>query len=208
MARKKVTRPEMLKGGYSGIPWIVLDSQSFMGATDKAKSLLFALMRQHNGHNNGHLHLAKGWLSKQGWTCDESNRKAKRELIERGLIIHTKQGGLNMGADLYALTWHEISNYVGLDIKPKDYRKGAYTLCNLPPTKRRSPPAKKNLQPVNRASASSTIELANQSTGTTTELVKPHFEAFTGSVVEHNVITPLPAAKLVISHSNDGMLIH
>ena len=80
----------------------------------KAKSLLFALLRQHNGINNGHLHLAKSWLYSQGWTCDENNRKAKRELIDRGLIFHTKHGGSNMRPDLFALTWLIISNYIGL----------------------------------------------------------------------------------------------
>jgi hypothetical protein len=109
----KKARPEHVSGAYSLIPWSVMDSDSFKGASDKAKSLLFALMRQHNGSNNGHLHLAKSWVHKQGWTCDELNRKAKKELIERGLIVHTKQGGLNLGADLYALTWLDISNYIG-----------------------------------------------------------------------------------------------
>lgn len=145
MARsRKDTRPERVSGGYSTIPWSVLDSIAFKGSSDKAKSLLFALMRQHNGANNGHLHVAKKWLYERGWTCDESNRKAKKELIERGLIIQTKQGGLNMGADFFALTWLAITNFVGLDIEAKQYRQGAYSLCKLPPTSRRKPPAKKN----------------------------------------------------------------
>ena len=105
MARKnKQARAENISGGYAAIPWTVLDSASFMGASDKAKALLFALMRQHSGNNNGHLHLAKKWLYAHGWTCDENNRKACYELIERGLIIHTKYGGFNMGANYYAVT--------------------------------------------------------------------------------------------------------
>lgn len=115
MARlKKEQKPEQIAGSYSAIPHVVLDSNAFMGATDKAKSLLFAIIRQLNGKNNGHLHLAKKWLYNQGWTCDEGNRKAKKELIERGLIVQTKQGGLNMGADLFAVTWLPISNHIGL----------------------------------------------------------------------------------------------
>ena len=64
MARKKPARLELIFGGYSAIPWCVIDSDSFKGASDKAKSLLLALMRQHNGSNNGRLHLAKKWLYK------------------------------------------------------------------------------------------------------------------------------------------------
>jgi len=153
MARKKEKRVEFIAGGYAAIPWAVLDSESFKGATDKAKALLLALMRQHNGQNNGRLHLAKKWLLSHGWTCDESNRKATKELIERGLIIQTKWGGLNAGANFYALTWYDITNYVGLAITAKGYHRGAYSLCKLPPTARQKPPAK------NKVSVSAT-ELA------------------------------------------------
>lgn len=201
MARKnKQARAESISGGFSAIPWTVLDSASFMGASDKAKALLFALMRQHSGNNNGHLHLAKKWLYAHGWTCDENNRKACNELIERGLIVHTKYGGLNMGANYYAVTWHTISNFVGLDISANAYARGAYSLCNLPPTARRKPPlkkadAKQNTRHDNRASTSTTTELVRQSTGTTTELVKPLLSTFTGTTTENNVITPLPIPK-------------
>ena len=201
MARKtKQVRAESITGGYSAIPWTVLDSASFMGASDKAKALLFALMRQHSGNNNGHLHLAKKWLYAHGWTCDENNRKACHELIERGLIVHTKYGGLNMGANYYALTWHNISNFVGLDISAKSYARGVYSLCNLPPTARRKPPlkkgdAKQNARHDYRASASTTTELVKQLTGTTTELVKPLLSTLTGTTTENNVITPLPMPK-------------
>ena len=194
-SRKKTKRLESVAGGYTAIPWIVLDSVAFMGASDKAKSLLYALMRQHNGSNNGRLHLAKAWLYRHGWTCDESNRKARNELIVRGLIIQTKQGGLNMGANQFALTWFEINNYVGLDIAAKDYRKGAYTLCKLAPTKRRMPPVKKIHQPDYRASTGTTTEQVKQLTSTTSEPVKRVFRTFTGSITEHNVFIPLPVCN-------------
>ena len=196
--RNKQARLETISGGYGAIPWTVIDSVSFKGASDKAKALLFALMRQHSGSNNGRLHLAKKWLYNQGWTCDENNRKARNELIERGLIVQTKWGGLNMGADLFALTWHDISNYVSLDISAKSYSRGAYTLCNLVPTPRRKPPSKKQkMLPDYRASAGTTTELVKQSTGTTTELVKPLLSTFTGTTTENNVFIPLHTVNSV-----------
>jgi hypothetical protein len=201
MARlKKEQRPELIKGGYSAIPWVVLDSQSFKGASDKAKSLLFALMRQHNGSNNGHLHLAKKWLYKQGWTCDANNRKACHELMERGLVVSTKLGGLNMGPNLYALTWYDITNYVGLDVNAKSYQRGAYALCNLPPTARRKPPTttKKQVGRHNyRDSSASATELVEVLSSAVTELIKPVFETITVTTTENNVITPLPSVKSV-----------
>lgn len=193
MARKnKQARPESISGGYAAIPWTVLDSVSFKGASDKAKALLFALMRQHNGNNNGHLHLAKKWLYNQGWTCHENNSKARKELIERGLIVQTKLGGLNMGADLFALTWYDITNYVGLDITAKSYSRSAYMLCNLAPTPRRKPPLRRqNALTDDRTSPVPTTVPAKQSTGTTTVPKTELLEQSTGTTTENNVFIPL-----------------
>lgn len=193
--RKDLTRPEKISGGYSGIPWVVIDSNSFKGATDKAKALLFALMRQHTGHNNGRLHLAKKWLYAQGWTCDENNRNACRELIERGLVIQTKWGGLKMGPNYYALTWHDISNYVGLDIGPKGYLKGAYALCDLPPTPRRKQPVKKSVQPGSRDRLGSTTVTALYSLGSIVDAGDFISSSSLSSTTDNDVIKPLPALK-------------
>ncbi len=197
MARKnKQSRLEVISGGYAAIPWAVIDSVSFKGASDKAKALLFALMRQHNGNNNGRLHLAKKWLYNQGWTCHENNTKARNELITRGLIVQTKWGGLNMGADWFAITWYDITNYVGLDIAAKGYSRGAYLLCNLAPTPRRKPPINKKIALTDgRTSSVPTIVLASQSTGTTTVSKTALSHSFTGTTTENNVITPLPMPK-------------
>lgn len=193
MARRKIEkRPESIGGGYSAIPWTVVDSAAFSGSSDKAKSLLFALMRQHNGSNNGKLHLARAWLNSHGWTCDENNKKARDELIERGLIVKTRSGGLNMGADFFALTWFDITNYVGLDISARTYPRGAYSLCKLPPTQRRKPPAKKqNYRTSSRDSADPTTELVTKLTDPTTEHEMACLSHSTDPTTEHNVITPL-----------------
>ena len=114
MARKQ-RPPETINGAIGAIPHVVLDSLAFTGASDKAKALIFAFMRQLNGRNNGHLHLAPQWLKRQGFTSS-SNYKARDELLARSLIIQTRHGGLNMGTNCFAVTWLAISNFVGLDI--------------------------------------------------------------------------------------------
>ena len=189
-------RPEHISGGYSTIPWQVQDSNSFKGASDKARSLLFALMRQHNGSNNGHLQLAKKWLYKQGWICDANNLKARNELIERGLVTQTKWGGLHSGVNLYALTWHVISNYVGLEIDAKGYNKGAWALCVLPPTKRRSPPVRKQIVQLDDcANASPTTVQLRTIISTTIELKNAQLGTQTVTSSENNVFIPLPRTK-------------
>jgi hypothetical protein len=217
MARKKTVRPESISGGYGAIPWSVMDSNSFMGASEKAKALLFALMRQHNGANNGHLHLAKKWLYAKGWTCHENNSKARKELINRGLIMQTKCGGLNMGADLFALTWYPITSYVGLDIIDKGYVRGAYLLCKLPPTARRKPPIrnmgeKQKTLPNDRAGAVPPTEPVLSPTGTTTVSKKVLLDKFTGTTTVNNVFIPLPTVKnikrIVGVKGRSGILKH
>ena len=59
MAEKKQKRPvEAISGLYGAIPHAVMDGVAFKGASYPAKSLLFELMRQHNGKNNGQLQLS------------------------------------------------------------------------------------------------------------------------------------------------------
>jgi hypothetical protein len=143
MARRKDRVPEKVNGLFIAFPHAVFDSESFIGASDKSKALLLALARQLNGRNNGHLQLTTKWLRDKGFKCQSSNIKARKELIERGLIVHTKQGGLNMGADLFAVTWVDITNWIGLEIPKASFSRGAYLLCSVPPTRKRKQPIKK-----------------------------------------------------------------
>lgn len=142
MAKRKPT--EAVNGSYAAVPHKLLDSNAFIGLSDNARSLLFAFFRQHNGLNNGHFQLTQKWMAKQGWPSSSLNRKARDELIERGLIIRTRLGGLNMGSDWYAVTWLPITDYCGLDISKDQFHPGAWQFCILPPTKKRNPPSKKN----------------------------------------------------------------
>lgn len=145
---KKFKKPlENFTGGFSRIPHAVLDSEAFMGLTDTGKALLFALMRQVNGSNNGRLQLTNKWLAAHGWRSASMNNKAIAELIERGLIVTARLGGLNAGCNWYALTWLPISNFVGLDISAYTYKQGCWADCKLPPTERRKPPLQKQNKP-------------------------------------------------------------
>lgn len=131
---KQQKRPaEAVNGLYGAIPVTLLDSAAFMGASYPAKALLFDVIRQHNGANNGRLQLSFSWLAKRGWKSRDVIQRAKAELIERGLLIQTKQGGLNIGATWYAVTWLHISNFVGLDIHPKHYHPGAWAFMDKLP---------------------------------------------------------------------------
>lgn len=129
-----VSRPkkpeEAVTGTFTAVPHALLDSVAFMGASHRARSLLFELIRQHNGRNNGHLQLTAPYLAARGWRSTDQVKKAEVELTERGLIVKTRQGGLNAGPNYFAVTWLSISNFVGLDIRTAGYIQGAYSLLN------------------------------------------------------------------------------
>jgi hypothetical protein len=153
MAEKKQKRPtEAINGLYGAIPHAVLDSVAFKGASYPAKALIFDLMRQHSGNNNGHLHLSFSWLEGRGWKSRDVIQRARAELIKNNLLIQTRQGGLNIGASRYAVTWLKISNFIGLDIQAKDYYPGAWALMDelsmgrkstnaVPPNGKGNPPS-------------------------------------------------------------------
>jgi hypothetical protein len=125
MARKQPA--EQIAGRFAGIPHAVMDSTAFMGASHHARSLLFELIRQHTGRNNGHFQLARLWLARRGWNSSDMIQHAKAELIDRNLAIKTRLGGLNAGPDLWAVTWLPISDYSGLsEVSPNSYHPGAW----------------------------------------------------------------------------------
>jgi len=164
---------EAVSGSYTPLPHALLDSTAFMGASDRAKAMLLELVRQHSGRNNGHLHLAVGWLRKRGWKSTNAIQLAKAELVDRGLAVLTRRGGLNAGPDRYALTWLNVSDYAGLDLKPGTFAPGAWLFADPPPvmSKRQPPPpeSRTKKRKASSGSGNSTVPVA----GTASPLTVP-----------------------------------
>ena len=82
---------------------------------------------QYRGSNNGDLCAPLKLMHNRGWNSSDQLFKAKKELVEKGLIRVSRQGGLNK-CNLYALTWFPIDECDGkLDIAstitaPNDWR--------------------------------------------------------------------------------------
>lgn len=128
MNKKRHNAPaEVVSGRYAPLPFSVLDSPTFQACSPLAKALIFELMRQHTGRNNGHIRLSQSWLTARGW-CIASLYRARDELLHYRLIVQTRHGGLRNGSHLYAMTWLAVTDFVGLDIGPHQYRPGAYLL--------------------------------------------------------------------------------
>lgn len=193
---KKYKKPlENFTGGFSRIPHAVMDSEAFIGLTDHGKSLLFALMRQINGSNNGRLQLTNKWLAAKGWRSVSINKKAITELIGRGLIVTTRLGGLNAGCNWYAVTWLPISNFIGLDISANTFKRGCWADCKLPPTERRKPPQKQKKPSDSRNSIVPIIGTAKKSTIPATGTREDLFPCLAIPVTGNNVSKPYTHPK-------------
>lgn len=189
MARMK-RQLETPSGTFGALPHNMQDSVAFTGASYPAKSLLLELVRQLNGRNNGHLQLSTQWLATRGWKSRDVILRARRQLVERGLIIQTKQGGLNGGASQYAVTWLAISNFVGLDITAMDYHPGAYLFMDkLPLPKNAKPvPSPGHVKPLTVPPPGTANALTVPSAGTARALFTPSTVPPPGN----NVITNIP----------------
>lgn len=100
-------------GTFSLIPHAVQDSANWKRCGGTAIKLLCDLIRQFKGHNNGDLTTCRTVMAKSGWKVPETLHFAALELEHYGLIIRTKQGGLQVGPNLYALTWVPVDDCRG-----------------------------------------------------------------------------------------------
>lgn len=138
MSRKKSWKESREKrdgGAFLTIPLSVLNSRAYIDVSPHAKALLLDLFTQYRGNNNGDLSAAWKLMRPRGWRSEATLNKAKRELLNAGLIEETRMGARPNKASLYAVTWCALDPCDGkLDISPNEFRRGAYRLRDpLPP---------------------------------------------------------------------------
>ena len=115
--RRRTQSPAHPYPQFVGVPTVVTDHPDFINLSAIAVKLLLNLARQFNGYNNGDLCATLSLLKPRGWNSNSQLTKAKKELLAANLITQTRQGGLHMGPNLYALTWQPIMDPKGkLDV--------------------------------------------------------------------------------------------
>jgi len=110
----------------------MLRHSNYASLSPKAVKLLLDLFAQYNGNNNGDFQMTWGFMSKDGrWKSKDTLYKARDELVEKGFIEMTRQGGKHR-CSLYAVTWKEINYCKGkLDVADTLVASGAWkTLRN------------------------------------------------------------------------------
>lgn len=117
---------------FVAMPMVVLESPGYRAASHTARSLLLDIAMQYTGSNNGRLTASAKYLQGKGWTSNDTIVRARRELLECGLLIETRKGARPNKAAWYALTWHDLDQTSGLDLDPKQYRRGDYMRPETP----------------------------------------------------------------------------
>ena len=114
-------------GGFSAIPWAVLDSPAYARLSHPAKALLLEFARQFVRDNNGQLLASGVYLAKRGWKSTDVITRAKRELLEAGFIFETVKGHRPNKASWYAVTWQALDRIQGYDPGASSaFERGAY----------------------------------------------------------------------------------
>ncbi len=95
---------------------VFLHSPAYKSLSGRAKALLVDLTMQFNGWNNGEFTTAFKYMHERGWRSRDTLGRARGELLDKGFIELTRQGGLGF-ASLYAVTWWPIHGRNGqLDV--------------------------------------------------------------------------------------------
>jgi hypothetical protein len=110
MANNVTPKSRRIKGGFLMIPHEVLKSRAYRSLPPSAVKLLVDIAGQYNGRNNGDLAAYMKLMRPKGWHSTSTLHRAKQELLKAGLIEQTRQGGMNLGPNLYAVTWKPIDD--------------------------------------------------------------------------------------------------
>ena len=114
---KKAKNNCIVYPGFLHLHRPLLEDPDFIALKGNSIKLLIDLGKQFNGYNNGDLCASLKIMRKRGWNSNQQLSKALAELLERNLIMRTRQGGLNAGPNLYAITWQPIDECGGkLDV--------------------------------------------------------------------------------------------
>jgi hypothetical protein len=126
-------------GAFAALPHVVLESPGYRMASHTARSLLIDIAMQYTGSNNGKLTACEKYLKPKGWRSNDTVVRARRELINCGLLIETRKGGFPNTSVWFALSWQVLDQARGLDIDAKRYRSGEYMRPEKPATKNAAP---------------------------------------------------------------------
>ncbi|MFZ4553665.1 MAG: hypothetical protein ACOYNQ_03835 [Burkholderiales bacterium] len=109
------SKKKRIEGPFIALPLTVLDSPGFRTLSNASIRVLLMVARQYNGSNNGRLLATPKQLAFYGCNSHDTIAKARRELVEHGLLFQTRQGGRPNRASWYALSWQNLDRHPDYD---------------------------------------------------------------------------------------------
>ena len=117
-----------ISGSFLSLPHNLLRHENFKCLRAKPTKLLIDIAVQYRGTNNGDLCAPLSIMRERGWSSNDQLFRARKELVDRGFLRVSRQGGRNQ-CTFYALTWQPIDDCRGkLDITatttaPHDWKR-------------------------------------------------------------------------------------
>ena len=130
------------RGRFLGVSFSILDSPAFLTLSPLARALYFDLRRQFKGPtNNGLIAATATELDRYGW-ARSTVKKYLPQLIERGLIEQTRQGGIAYMSKICSLYGFTDCDIVDAPTKQIKGRRAslAFREWRTPPEPKQRPP--------------------------------------------------------------------
>lgn len=106
---------------FAAIPIEVLRSAEWIALPPNACKLVFALVSQYTGKNNGRLCVAWEAMQPRGFKSKHTLIAAKRALLECSFVVHTRMGKKPRTADWVAFTWWRLDWEKSMDIPARGF---------------------------------------------------------------------------------------
>ena len=114
-------------GAFIQVPVVVLNSTAYKALSASAKVLLWDVISQYKGDNNGKL--LTGWRimsEDRGWASKDTLNRAKAELLESGLLFETRKGARPNKSSWCGATWWHLNWTADMDMREQDFPRGIY----------------------------------------------------------------------------------
>lgn len=123
-------------GRFLSMPVEVMRSVAYTQLGSSAKVLLFELLLQYRGDNNGDLCAAHSMLRERGFPSESTLFAARKELKESGLVWVTRTGARPNRATLYGLTFLALDENPKLEVTARTFPRGQWRMKDpVPPLK-------------------------------------------------------------------------
>ena len=144
MGRKKNNGANKRSGGrYIPLETRILKHEAFIKLSPYATKLLFDLMSQFNGYNNGDLCCTWSIMKDRNWKSQSTLNEARIDLINAGFIYKTRQGGKNH-CSLYALSFFGVTDRKGrFDFPVSEHPRNLFMVVNQDEIIREEKPKRK-----------------------------------------------------------------